>query len=175
MKILVKAELHNTSFSLKLESTNILATKEIYTMKEMSKNSKIHQFLHTLHCLPFSHVFWIGKLLLMSYLLYCHRAKNSLDFKLLTLRKSVQIRSFFWSVFSHIRTRKNSVLGHFWRREDWDLSWYFLSFKIIWRTSLICYRIFLKAYMIRGIFMTLSNICNVKRNRNLNTSLLKMV
>ena len=36
--------------------------------------------------------------------------------------KSVQIRSFFWSVFSHIRaeyekirTRKNSVFGHFSR------------------------------------------------------------
>ena len=26
--------------------------------------------------------------------------------------KSVQIRSFFWSVFSCIRTRKNSVFGH---------------------------------------------------------------
>ena len=26
--------------------------------------------------------------------------------------KSVQIRSFFWSVFSHIRTRKNSIFGH---------------------------------------------------------------
>ena len=38
--------------------------------------------------------------------------------------KTVQIRSFFWSVFScirikyrKIRTRKNSVLGHFLRRE----------------------------------------------------------
>ena len=27
--------------------------------------------------------------------------------------KSVQIRSFFWSVFSHIRARKNSVFWHF--------------------------------------------------------------
>ena len=27
--------------------------------------------------------------------------------------KSVQTRSFFWSVFSCIRTRKNSVFGHF--------------------------------------------------------------
>ena len=27
--------------------------------------------------------------------------------------KSVQIRSFFWSVFSCIRTKKNSVFGHF--------------------------------------------------------------
>ena len=27
--------------------------------------------------------------------------------------KSVQIRSFFWSVFSRIRTRKSSVFGHF--------------------------------------------------------------
>ena len=26
--------------------------------------------------------------------------------------KSVQIRSFFWSVFSCIRTRKSSVFGH---------------------------------------------------------------
>ena len=31
--------------------------------------------------------------------------------------KSVQIRSFFWSVFSSIRTRKNSVFGHFSRSE----------------------------------------------------------
>ena len=32
--------------------------------------------------------------------------------------KSVQIRSFFWSVFSCIRTRKDSVFGHFSRSED---------------------------------------------------------
>ena len=32
--------------------------------------------------------------------------------------KSVQIRSFFWSVFSCIRTRKNSVFGHFSRRDE---------------------------------------------------------
>ena len=39
--------------------------------------------------------------------------------------KSVQIRSFFWSVFSRIRTecgkiriRKNSVFGYFSRREQ---------------------------------------------------------
>ena len=29
--------------------------------------------------------------------------------------KSVQIRSFFWSVFACIWTRKNSVFGHFSR------------------------------------------------------------
>ena len=29
--------------------------------------------------------------------------------------KSVQIRSFFWSVFSCIRTKNNSVFGHFSR------------------------------------------------------------
>ena len=29
--------------------------------------------------------------------------------------KSVQIRSFFWSEYSKIRTRKNSVFGHFSR------------------------------------------------------------
>ena len=29
--------------------------------------------------------------------------------------KSAQIRIFFWSVFSYIRTRKNSVSGHFSR------------------------------------------------------------
>ena len=29
--------------------------------------------------------------------------------------KSVQIRSYFWSVFSSIRTRNNSVFGHFSR------------------------------------------------------------
>ena len=42
---------------------------------------------------------------------------------ILAQRESVQIRSFFWSVFSHIRTeygeilrtRKNSVSGHFSR------------------------------------------------------------
>ena len=42
---------------------------------------------------------------------------------ILAQRESVQIRSFFWSVFSHIRTeygeilrtRKNSVFGHFSR------------------------------------------------------------
>ena len=40
--------------------------------------------------------------------------------------KSVQIRSFFWSIFSCIRTeyrkvraRKNSVFGHFSRSEQW--------------------------------------------------------
>ena len=27
--------------------------------------------------------------------------------------KSIQIRSFFWSIFSCIRTRKNSVFAHF--------------------------------------------------------------
>ena len=39
--------------------------------------------------------------------------------------KSVQIRSYFWSVFfcirteyRKIRTRKNSVFGHFWRSES---------------------------------------------------------
>ena len=31
--------------------------------------------------------------------------------------KSVQIRSFFWSVLSCIRTRKDSVFGHFSRSE----------------------------------------------------------
>ena len=31
--------------------------------------------------------------------------------------RSVQIRSFFWSVFSCIRTGKNSVFGHFSRSE----------------------------------------------------------
>ena len=29
--------------------------------------------------------------------------------------KSVQIRSYFWSLFSRIRTRNNSVFGHFTR------------------------------------------------------------
>ena len=33
----------------------------------------------------------------------------------LTVRESVQTRSFFWSVSSCIRTRKNSVFGHFSR------------------------------------------------------------
>ena len=32
--------------------------------------------------------------------------------------KTVQIWSFFWSVFFCIRTRKNSVFGHFSRSED---------------------------------------------------------
>ena len=32
--------------------------------------------------------------------------------------KSVQIRSFLWSVFSCIRTRKNSVFGHFSRSDN---------------------------------------------------------
>ena len=32
--------------------------------------------------------------------------------------KSVQIRSFFWSIFSRIWTRKNSVFGHFSRSES---------------------------------------------------------
>ena len=31
--------------------------------------------------------------------------------------KSVQIRSFFWSVFSCIQTRKNSVFGNFSRKD----------------------------------------------------------
>ena len=31
--------------------------------------------------------------------------------------KSVQIRSYFWSVFSCIRTRNNSVFGHFSRSD----------------------------------------------------------
>ena len=31
--------------------------------------------------------------------------------------KSVQIRSIFWPVFSCIRTRKNSVFGHFSRSD----------------------------------------------------------
>ena len=31
--------------------------------------------------------------------------------------KSVQIRSFFWSVFSRTRTWKNSIFGHFSRNE----------------------------------------------------------
>ena len=31
--------------------------------------------------------------------------------------KRVQIRSFFWSVFCRIRTRKNSVFGHFSRSD----------------------------------------------------------
>ena len=45
--------------------------------------------------------------------------------------KSVQIRSFFWSVFpciqseySKIRTRKNSVFGHFSRSESIGEIWY---------------------------------------------------
>ena len=32
--------------------------------------------------------------------------------------KSVQIRSFFWSVFSPIRTRANSLFGHFSRSDS---------------------------------------------------------
>ena len=32
--------------------------------------------------------------------------------------KSVQVRSFFWSVFSRIWTRKNSVFGHFSYSEE---------------------------------------------------------
>ena len=31
----------------------------------------------------------------------------------ISLRERVQTRSFFWSVFSRIRTRRNSVFGHF--------------------------------------------------------------
>ena len=35
--------------------------------------------------------------------------------------KSVQIRSYFWSVFSCIRTRNNSVFGHFLRSGKLDI------------------------------------------------------
>ena len=56
VKMLVSAKLHNTSRSLKLESTNISAIKEIHATKEIKENSKKVQFLHTPHCLPFSQV-----------------------------------------------------------------------------------------------------------------------
>ena len=32
--------------------------------------------------------------------------------------KSVQIRTFFWSEYKKIRTRKNSVFGHVSRNDD---------------------------------------------------------
>ena len=35
--------------------------------------------------------------------------------------KSVQIRTFFWSIISRIRTRKNSVFGHFSSSSGIDL------------------------------------------------------
>ena len=38
--------------------------------------------------------------------------------------KSVQIRSFFWSVLSCIRTRKNSIFGHSSRSEKNALIYY---------------------------------------------------
>ena len=48
--------------------------------------------------------------------------------------KSVQIRSFFWSVLSHIqaeywkiRTRKNSVFGHFSHSDGYQ-KYFFSSF-----------------------------------------------
>ena len=43
---------------------------------------------------------------------FCKIIKNSCNVHFV---KCVQIQSFFWSVFSRIRTRKNSVFGHFSR------------------------------------------------------------
>ena len=37
--------------------------------------------------------------------------------------KSVQVRSYFWSVFSCIRNRNNSVFGHFSRSENFALNY----------------------------------------------------
>ena len=38
--------------------------------------------------------------------------------------KSVQIWNFFWFVFSCIRTRKNSLFGHFSRSENFLIYWF---------------------------------------------------
>ena len=48
--------------------------------------------------------------------------KISMKFPDIRYVKSVQIRSFFWSVFSRIQTRKNSVLGHFLCSDFWPTS-----------------------------------------------------
>ena len=59
--------------------------------------------------------------------------------------KSVQLRSFFWSVISCIRTeyrklqtRKNSVFGHFSRSLIWS---YQLDLILYWSRSYICINI----------------------------------
>ena len=44
--------------------------------------------------------------------------------------KSVQIRSFFWSVFSCIRTRKNSIFGHFSRSAVYATSLFIQPLKV---------------------------------------------
>ena len=61
------------------------------------------------------------------WLIQAHRYKYKIteDYSVHSV-KSVRIRSFFWSVFSRIRTeydkiraRKSSVFGHFWRSGSW--------------------------------------------------------
>ena len=41
--------------------------------------------------------------------------------------KNVQIRSSFWSKYRKIRTRKNSVFGHFSRSEQLHIQWCILN------------------------------------------------
>ena len=69
-----------------------------------------------------------------------HTDKNALDYYV----KILQIYSFFWSVFSRIqskygkiRTRKNSVIGHFshsgfHQRKNWFLMNYYCQYIIVW-------------------------------------------
>ena len=51
--------------------------------------------------------------------------------------KSVQIRVFFWSAFSRIRTWKNSVFGHFsssvclWKKKEFSWSMYGISLSFL--------------------------------------------
>ena len=59
--------------------------------------------------------------------------------------KTVQIRSFFWSVFSRIRTWKNSVLGHISSSEVFDI----LLADLFWLT-LAAKSIFVYSHKIRS-------------------------
>ena len=71
--------------------------------------------------------------------------------------KTVQIRSYFWFVFSCIRTRNNSVFGHFSRSAYLKQSFLYLLMTVF--ISLNSWRMFcnISFFDISGCFLFLGN------------------
>ena len=88
----------------------------------------------------------------------CHAGSSQAFVENSHCDKSVQIRSFFWSVFSWIRSRKNSLFGHFSPSVSFTL--WEKSFRVICRLGTLM--IWMELYLRIGLRTRSFRICSRK-------------